>query len=253
MTAVATTPLSYNGYVTQVATLAVEPVTTVASVVTPSSSAFAALIPQMLNYAELRIQRDVDLLALQTTGSYTTTPASNVLAIPTADFVTIQTLSIAGVPLVPVSKEWLQFVYGANANPTQPAYFAPYGGDSTTAGQTSTNYLLGPWPDAGYSVAVTGTIRMPTLNQYADTAHAATSYTFISTWLPDLLIQASMIYVSQYQRNFGAASNSPDMGPTFELQYQGLLRGAAVEEARKRFSASAWSSMSPPVAASPGR
>jgi hypothetical protein len=62
-----------------------------------------------------------------------------------------------------------------------------------------------------------------------------------------------MIYISQFQRNFGAASNDPNMGPTFELQYQNLLKSAFVEEARKKFAASAWSSMSPPMAATPTR
>lgn len=253
MTAVATTPLSYNLYVTQVADLAVEIVSTVASVVTPTSAAFAALIPQMLNYAELRISRDLDLIALQTTNTYSASANNPVLSIPTADFVTIQTLSISGAPLLPVSKEWIQNCFGTSAGAAQPAYFAPYGGDAATFGQTTATYLLGPTPDTTYSVAAVGTVRMPTLNNYANASDANSKYTWISTWTPDLLIQASLIYIAQYQRNWGAASNDPEMGPTYELQYENLLKGSIVEEARKRFAASAWSSMAPPVVASPGR
>jgi hypothetical protein len=248
----ATNPLTYNGYITAVATLAVEPVTETSGVVA-ASEAFTALVPSMLNYAELRIQRDVDLLALQTAGSYATAALNNVLSIPTEDFVTIQTLSIGGVPLTAVSKEFLQNVYGSSTGAAQPVYFAPYGGDAATAGLTSSTFLLGPYPDTIYTVGVTGTVRMPSLNQYATQADAGDKYTFISTWLPDLLVQASMIFISEYQRNFSATGSDPQMPVNYETQYQALLRGAAVEEARRRFSASAWSSMAPPVAATPAR
>ena len=54
--------LTYNGYITQIATLAVVNTTTTAGIVVGVDAPFNAIIPQMLNYAELRIQRDLDLL-----------------------------------------------------------------------------------------------------------------------------------------------------------------------------------------------
>lgn len=249
----ATTPLTYNAFVTAVASLAVVKTTTVASVVQLVDVDLQALLPQVLNYSELRIQRDTDLLALQTSAAYSLTAGNNILAIPTTDFVTVQTLSVAGVPLTPTSKEFLQNVYGTASGAAAPTYFAPYGGDSATAGVTSNNFIVGPWPDQSYGVSVTGTVRMPTLALYATTADAATKVTFISEWLPDLLLQASMIFVSAFQRNFSSTGNDPQMPINYEQQYGSLLRGAQVEEARKRFSASAWSSMAPPIAATPGR
>ena len=120
-------------------------------------------------------------------------------------------------------------------------------------GNTFNNIVFGPYADNTYSVVVNGTIRLPSLYKFATQALAATAKTFISTYLPDLLVQASMIYISQFQRNFGPAANDPNMGPTYELQYQNLLKSAFVEEARKKFEASAWSSMSPSVAATPTR
>jgi hypothetical protein len=254
-----TTPLTYNGYVTQVATMAVVNVQTTAGVVVGVDAAFNAIIPQMLNYAELRIQRDLDMLPSQTSRPYTLTIGNNQLQLGAYDFVTVQTitLNVAGVtyPLLPTTKEYLQNVYGSSAvgSRARPKLFAMYGGDLSTGGETYNNILLGPYPDAAYSVDVVGTVRLPTLYENATTPLAATGTTFISTYFPDLLIQASLIYIAQFQRNFGQASNDPSMGPTYELQYQNLLRGAAVEEGRKKFSASAWSSMSPPVAATPTR
>ena len=253
----ATNPLTYNGYVTQIATLAVVNTTTSSGVVVGVDQSFNDLIPQMLNYAELRIQRDLDLLPSQSSNSYVMTSGNNLLQISVDDFVTIQTISLisgtARLPLLPVTKEWLQNMYNDSSYTAAPEYFAMFGGDSASGGNTYNNIIFGPYPDSAYNVVITGTIRLPSLYKFATTLNAGTATTFISTYLPDLLVQASMIYISQFQRNFGPAANDPQMGPTFELQYQNLLKSAFVEEARKKFQASAWSSASPPVAATPTR
>jgi hypothetical protein len=67
------------------------------------------------------------------------------------------------------------------------------------------------------------------------------------------MIMASMVYVSAYQRNFGRQSDDPAMAVSYEAQYQTLLRGAAVEEARKKFEGSGWTSQSPSPTATPTR
>jgi hypothetical protein len=85
------------------------------------------------------------------------------------------------------------------------------------------------------------------------TAASTNSTTFISLNLPDIMIMASMIYISAYQRNFGRANDDPQMAITYESQYQALLKGAAVEEARKKFEAAGWSSQSPSTFATPTR
>lgn len=250
----ATNALSYNEYVTQLANLAVTQVQTTAGVVEGVDAAFTLLIPQALNYSELRIQRDCNLLPLQTENTaYTLTSSNNILRVSTDDFVTMQTVMVNGAPLLPVSKEFLQNVYGT-ANPlAQPTYMAMRGGDAATAGKTWIEVIVGPWPDAAYPVTIIGTTRMPSLYKSATTPLAATGTTWISTWLPDLLLMASMIVVSGFQRNFSATSDEPSMPANYEKQYQALLAGAATEEARKRFEASAWSSMAAPIAATPGR
>ena len=255
--AAATNPLTYNDYVSQIATLAVVNTTTSSGVVVGVDAEFNTLIPQMLNYAELRIQRDVDLLPSQTSKNYTLTLGSNLIQIPVDDFVTIQTVSYvngtATIPLLPVAKEYLQNTYNDSSYNADPAYFAMYGGDEASGGNLYNNIIVGPYSNSTYSVLITGTQRLPSLYKFGVTATAGTATTFISANLPDLLIQASMIYISQFQRNFGPAANDPSMGPTYELQYQNLLKSAFVEEARKKFAASAWSSMSPPMAATPTR
>ena len=137
-----TTPLTYNGYVTQVATMAVVNVQTTSGVVVGIDAEFNAIIPQMLNYAELRIQRDLDLLPSQTSRPYTLTIGNNQLQLGAYDFVTVQTvtLNVSGVtyPLLPSTKEYLQNVYGSSAvgSRGQPKLFAMYGGDLATGGDT---------------------------------------------------------------------------------------------------------------------
>ena len=63
------------------------------------------MLPQALNYAELRIQRDLDLEGLYTTNtSYTATAGSNTLTLSLNDFVTIETMVVGTTPLIPTSE-----------------------------------------------------------------------------------------------------------------------------------------------------
>ncbi len=253
----ATIPLTWNLFVTNLANMAVMQTQTVAGVVQGVDASFNVLVPQSLNYAELRIQRDLDLLPSLTSRSYALASGNNQLQLGTGDFVTVQTLTIAAngstYPLLPVSKEFLQNVCGDAASTATPTYFAMVGGDLTSGGNTYNNILVGPYPDQNYPVTVFGTQRLPSLYQYASAGAADTGLTFISQWLPDLLLQAAMIPVSEFQRNFSANSNDPEMPGSYEAQYENLLKSAIVEEARKKFSASGWTSYSPPMVASAGR
>ena len=97
--------------------------------------------------------------------------------------------------------------------------------------------------------SVTGTVTSSVLGTVAN----GSGISFISQYLPDLLIMASMIYISAYQRNFGKESDDPQMAMSYETQYQLLLKSATVEEARKKFDAAGWSSQSPATIASPTR
>jgi len=236
-----TTGLTYTTYVSQIATLAVVPVT---------DTNYQSILPQMITYAENRICLDLDFLSTQYANTYMMTAGSNQLTIPTGDFITIQTISITSGTLnnsvLPVSKEFIQNVYNNSASTGLPTVFAVYGGDQATTGLTSQNIIFGPYPDQNYSVTVTGTARPQSLS-------STNSQTFISTYLPDLFIMASMVYVSAYQRNFGKEADDPQMAQSYETQYKTLMMGAGVEEARKKFQSTGWASYSPAVVATPTR
>lgn len=236
-----TTGLTYTTYVAQIATMAV---------VQSTDTNFQTVLPQMITYAENRIYRDLDLLS--TTASYTGTPftvGSRTLTIPVGTVVTTQQMNIitpagttkpeSGVrnACLPVTKEFLDMVYGDSSVTSLPQYYAPFNDNV---------FYFGPYPDQSYTVEVVGTIRPASLSQTNAT-------TFLSTYLPDLFIMASMIYVSAYQRNFGIVNNDPQMAMTYEAAYENLLKSALVEEQRKKYSGPGWTPESPAPIASPSR
>lgn len=239
-----TTGLTYSTYKTQIATMAV---------VEETDPAFVTILPQMITYAENRICRDLDFLFTSTTYVATLTAGNRTLTIPEGTFVVSEQANVitpAGQSdpdgasstrnsCLPTTKEFLDAVYGSSvpANRGMPRYFVPFNDNL---------FLFGPVPDQAYSVELVGTYR-------PDSLSASNTETFISKYLPDLFIMASMIYVSAYQRNFGRANDDPQMAVTYESQYNSLLKGAAIEEARKKFEASGWSSQSPSPVATPTR
>lgn len=245
-----TTGLSYDGsvygttsYVSQIATLAV---------VEETNPAFVTILPQMITYAENRIYRELDFLFTSIASTaYGLTAGNRVISVPAGTFVVPEQINLitpAGttnpdsgnrVPLLPTTKEFLDQVYGSglSANRGQPKYFVPF--DDYT-------FLVGPYPDSNYTCEIIGTYRPDSLSPTNLT-------TFISLYLPDVFIMASMIYVSGYQRNFGRANDDPQMAVTYESQYQALKASALSEENRKKFEAAAWSSQGASTTASPTR
>lgn len=256
-----TTGLSYDGsvagtnsYITQISTMAV---------VEPANTQFLTILPQAITYAENRICRDLDFLFTSVSNSnYTVSANARTITVPAANFYPaengtlvvceqINLLTPAGtsdpdsairVPLLATTKEFLDAVYGASSSTGQPKYFCPFGD-----GESNYTFLVGPYSDQNYYVEIVGTYRPASMS-------ASNPTTFISLYLPDLLIMASMIYISAYQRNFSSAQgNDPQMPVTYETQYQTLLRAAVAEENRKKQEAAAWSSQSTSSSATPTR
>lgn len=261
MTTPNTVYLTYNLYITQIATLAAYQTQTVSGVVQLFDGNGATLnnvVSQMIDYAELRIQRDLDLeQSVNNNTSFGLISGSNTFNLDVNSFITVQDISyISGtqtIPILPASKYFIQQMFPDSSIQGPPLYFTPYGGDASTTGATSNVYFFGPTPDRNYSLSINGTVRMISLNSFNTTGPAATQYTFISAYLPDLLLMASMIYLSGYQRNFGRAADDPQMSVSYESQYQALLKGAMVEENRRKMWASAWTSLSVPANATKDR
>lgn len=235
--------LTYAQYLTTIATMAV---------VDPADPSLLAILPNAIDYTELRIQRDLDLLA--TVSSNTTfglTANQRALSFTQGTFVTIQDVNILKPvgqsnpnsatrnPCLPVAKEFLDYTYPSSSGAAVPVWFAML---------NQNTLYFGPWPDQAYTVELVGTVRFTPLS-------ASNTSNWLSLYVPDLYIAASMVYLSLYQRNFSAAqaSNDPAMAGSWEQQYQLLKSAALIEEVRKKFQSTAWSSQSPSPAATPSR
>lgn len=236
-----TTGLTYTTFTTQLATLAV---------VDPTDTNFLTILPQAITYAENRIYRDIDLLStVKSTLAYSLSTGSRSITFPEGTFIVTEQVNLVSpagsndpnvatrIPLLPTTKEYLDAVYGDATSPGVPCYYAPF--DTKTL-------IVGPYPSANYTVELVGTYR-------PDSLSATNTTTWISTYLPDLMIMAAMIYVSGYQRNFSASGNDQQMPINYETQYEALLKGADMEEYRKKYEAAAWASKSPSPVATPAR
>jgi hypothetical protein len=257
-----TNPLSYNAYIQQMGVLAVYQVVETAGVYAFVDAPITLSIPAMLNYAELRIQRDLDMLAAKQTKLYTMVALQNTFALPIDDFLTIELIKLVETsvanpalrkPLVPVSVEFIGNMYGGTSTPGTPQYFSMFSNTFGDGGDTSLQIAFGPNPDFAYPFNVNGVSRMPSLYKNASAGNADTVYNYISAYYPDLLLLASMVYITMLQRNFGAVSDTPESGMTYEKQYQMLKISARAEEDRRKQMGSGWTAYSTPVSATPTR
>lgn len=235
--------LNYTTYVDQVANL----------MVVPSTDAnFTTMLPGMIDYAEQRIYRELDLLYTQITdaGSQVSSGNRN-FTLPTTlgTFITVDNLNIispaatvssAGtrIPLVPVDRSFIDLVYPSNTAVTgTPAFFAM---------NSNTSVILGPSPDGAYYAEVVGTQRPTALS-------SNNSSTILTQYVPDLFIAASMVFGFGYMRDFGGQSDNPQGSQSWENQYKTLFQSAAVEQARAKFEAEGWTSQQPSPVATPRR
>lgn len=235
--------LTYTTYVNQIANL---------MVILSTDSNFQTMLPGMIDYAEQRMYRELDLQVTRvsdTTASFTANNRSFTLPTSVGTFVVVEQVnaytpstatSTSGTksPLIPVTKEFLDATWGSNSSNTgTPLFFAPL---------NNTTYLVGPSPDSSYAVEVVGTQRPTPLS-------SGNSSTFLTQSLPDVFIAASMIFGAGYMRDFGMQTDTPPMSQSWEGQYTKLMQSANVEELRKRFMSEGWQPMTPSAVATPKR
>lgn len=209
---------------------------------------FPTIIPAIINYAEMRIYRELDLISTiirDTTVSLTT--ANPNAAFPQT-FVVVQGVNLltpvatspsvaARIPLIPVSKEVLYALWGSPTMTGVPTMYAMV---------DQWNALLGPSPNNVYTLEVYGTQRPAPLS-------VTNTTTFLTTYLYDLFLAASMVFVSGYMRNFSSSGSDPQMPINWEQQYGTLKASADMEELRKKSWGDSWTPMSPSPVAQPSR
>ena len=224
--------MNYTGYIEAMCKLLTVP---------PTDSRFLGIVPSMIAYAEGRLYREGDFLTT-VTRDYSTqaTPGLRTLNLPTnPHFITVQQVNVVTPPattnpdlgtrnpLTLTTKEYLDNVWNSASGASVPTHVG------TITDQT---FIVGPWPDQAYTIEYIGTIRPAPLSSTNPT-------TFLTTYLPDIFIAASMIFGTGYQRDFGAQSDDPQAAQSWEQQYMKLFASSNFEEMRKRWAGGAWSAM----------
>lgn len=237
--------LNYTTYVSQIANLMA------ASTGDPN---FTTMLPGAIDYAEQRAYRDLNLTATITVDA-TTQVSSGVrdFVLPTDQgvYITVDQVNIitpAGTqstgsgavrsPVVPATRDWVDNVYptAASSYCGVPEYYAVRTGLGASLNPGTITF--GPAPDQPYYAEVIGIQRPASLS-------ASNSSTFLTQYCPDLMIAATMVFVSGYMRDFGQQSDNPQMGTAWEQQYQTLMKSAAIEQLRAQFQSEAWTSKQP--------
>lgn len=230
---------NYSEYVTDLANLLVVP---------PNDPNFLTVLPNIIDDSEQRIYRDLDLLStIITDMSGTLTANSRSFTFP-QHMIVLESLNVFTpvntttnrYPLVPTTREWMDAVWGNEAAPSTPSVPNRY------AMITDQKIIVGPPPDAAYTMEVIGTIRPTPLS-------STNATTYLTLYLPDLFMAASMVFGAGYQQNFSSMSDNPAQSVSWESHYQELFKSANTEEMRKKYNSQVWAPKQPAPIATPPR
>lgn len=241
--------LNYTTLVSEIATITA----ITSAVLVNGDNNFQGIMPALIDYAEGRLYRDLDLVSASIVDASVTcssgvrsvnlsTAAGNPLQIDALNL-----LSSAGttssnatrIPLTPTSRAVIDSVYPSalSSNCGQPTYFARL---------SDTEIIFGPSPDQAYGLEMQATIR-------PDPLSGSNSSTWLTQNVPELMVAACMISAAGYMRNYGAQADDPKMAASWESQYQALMKTASQDSMRQKFEASAWTAQSPAPLATPPR
>jgi hypothetical protein len=203
----------------------------------PTDPTFSSILGAMVDYAEQRCYRDLNLLATRVvddTGVATAGSKQFTLPSSKGTFMTVTDIyvitpanstiasggsrqSLASVPMD--LNNYLAPSETATAT-SVPQYFSML---------TDQKIVLGPPPSDNFAMEVVGTIRPTPISN-------TNSESFLTRFLPDLFIAASMVFYSGFMRNFGSQSDDPKMAVSWSQQYDQLLVSAKTEETRRRYN-----------------
>ena len=233
--------ITYPSFVSEIATL-----TVISSTVLVNGDAnFGGVMPTIIDYAEGRLWRDLDLPVVRVIDTSVTCSSgvrSIALSTTQGTLLVVQTISLltsAGttssngtrVPLTPAAQGVVDAIYPSplSSNCGQPEFFCRV---------TDTQIIFGPTPDQAYGTEVIATTRPPPLS-------ATNSTTWLSANVPELMIAAGMVAAAGYMRDFGSQADDPKLAQSWETQYQNLIKSQNVDSLRMKFQSQAWTSETP--------
>lgn len=217
---------------------------------------FTNILPQAINYAEDRIYREMVFLATRAQdASLMFTPGSRTLGLQSMTTVIIVPEGLSAItPLgalpalgTRLGFGWATLDFIDVCWPTESLTQAPALSDNRWwTMRDAQTIICSPTMDQAYVAEVTGLFRPLQLS-------AANPNTYLTTSYPDLMLAASMIFMSAYLRNFGAQADNPQMSQSWEAQYKVLAASATLEEQRRRGQGQGWSQNAPTPLATPQR
>jgi len=231
--------LTYATYVTTIANL---------MATSPTQAEFVQILPSIIASAEQRIYRELDLLSttVRDRTAFLTGDSRN-FTLPQGQgrFVVLQQINVLSngvrvASLEPVSLEWMDASYPsetATSAAAVPAYFAMI---------TDQEIAVAPAPGSAWGMEVVGEIRPAPLS-------STNTSTYLTDYLQDCFVAASMVFAAGYQKNFGASAEDQGMAMSWEKNFQTAIASANIEEHRKRWQSVSWTSKNPSPIAVPQR
>lgn len=233
--------LTYATYVSSLANMLVIPAT---------DENYLQVLPNIIDDAEQRIYRELDLLATIvrdtsstfTAGTRNFTFPQHIVVSESINYFTPAGSTTYRQQLIPVSREFMDAVYPDDAVSgcscdLPPKYYAMI---------TDQQIIVGPTPAEAYTVEVIGTIRPTPLS-------ASNTTTYLTLYLPDLFLAESLIFGYGYMKDYGAQTDDPRSSTSWSAHYDQLLQSAIVEENRKKYAGPAWTPKQPSPIATPPR
>jgi hypothetical protein len=191
---------------------------------------FVAQLPTIIQNAELRCYRELDLVSASVAVNGTMTANSRYFTLPTGSghIIVVDAINVFDAAsvrhyMLPSTRDVLDVLWPSETAPAAssiPKHFARI---------DDTRVLVGPPAGAAWTAEVIGTIR-------PDALSAVNTTTFLSTYIPDLFITAAMVFATGgLLKNYGAQADDPRQAVSWESQYQALLSSAKTEELRKSY------------------
>jgi hypothetical protein len=199
-----------------------------ALVVEPDDTDFVTLLPTIIDDAEQRLYRELDLVATSVITPATMTIDSRFLTLPATNghIVVVDAINIVDIsqryPLKPATLDVIDYVWPSDVHvgTVKPQLFYRLDDDRV---------VIAPPPHNPWICEIVGTVRPTPLS-------SANPVTFLSTYLSDLFFCAAMCAaVGTLLKNYGAQSEDPQQAVSWETKYAGLFASAKTEELRKLF------------------
>ena len=215
--------MSYD-YTTFTAALAV------ALAVDPAESRYLDLLPTIIDDAEQRCYRELDLVSASVAVNGTMTANNRYFTLPSSQghIIVVDAINVFDDdnkrwPLKPATRDVIDFCWPSDTAPSAvsiPSLFARV---------DDTRVLVGCAPGSPWNAEVVGTIRPFALS-------STNTSTFLTLYLSDLFFAAAMVSATgSLLKNFSAQADDPKMAVSWEGQFQARLASAKTEELRKQY------------------